>query len=86
MPEQEIGKVTHYFSKIQVAAIELTDGQLQVGQTIHVVGHTSDFTQTVESMQVENETVVSAKVGDVIGLKVVDHARQHDLVYLVRPD
>jgi len=86
MPEQEIGKVTHYFSKIQVAAIELTDGQLQVGQTIHVVGHTSDFTQTVESMQVEDEAVVSAKVGDVVGLKVVDHARQHDLVYLVSPD
>ena len=47
MPEQKIGVVTHYFGKLGVAAIELTEGKLQVGDTIHVKGHTSDFTQTV---------------------------------------
>jgi hypothetical protein len=50
--EQKVGVVTHYFGKIGVAAIQLTDGGLSVGDTIHVKGHTSDFTQSVQSMQV----------------------------------
>ena len=55
MAEEKIGVVTHYFGKIGVAAIELTDGMLRVGDTIHVKGHTSDFTQTVDSMQMEHD-------------------------------
>jgi len=86
MAEQLIGTVTHYFSKAGVAAIRITDGQLSVGDTIHVVGHTSDFTQTVESMQVEHAPVQVARAGDQVGLKVVDHAREHDKVYRVVPD
>ena len=86
MAEELIGKVTHYFTKAQVAAIKVTAGQLNVGDTIHVVGHTSDFTQTVDSMQIEHESISTAKPGDEIGLKVIDHAREHDEVFCVVPD
>lgn len=86
MAEQQIGKVTHYFTKASVAAIEITDGELCVGDTIHIVGHTSDFTQKVESMQIERASVESAKVGDQVGIKVVEHAREHDAVYKVTQD
>ena len=86
MAEQLIGKVTHYFGKAGVAAIKITAGELRVGDTIHVVGHTSDFTQTVDSMQVDRATIEQAKVGDEVGMKVADHAREHDEVYRVVPD
>jgi len=86
MSEQLIGKVTHYFSKVQVAAMEITAGELVVGDTIHVVGHTSDFTQKVDSMQIEHASVQTAKVGDQIGIRVADHAREHDQVYRVAAD
>jgi hypothetical protein len=59
MPEKEIGKIAHYFNKIGVAAIELT-GDLEVGDTIHVKGHTSDWTQNVDSMQIEHASVEKA--------------------------
>ncbi len=83
MAEQEIGKVTHYFSKAQVAAIEITAGVLRVGDTIHVKGHTTDFTQPVESMQIEHDAVEEATPGQAVGIRVVDHARAHDVVYKV---
>ena len=83
MAEQLIGTVTHYFGKASVAAIKITEGELRVGDTIHVVGHTSDFTQTIESMQVDRAPIEVAKVGDEIGLKVSEHAREHDNVYRV---
>lgn len=86
MAEELVGKVTHYFGKAKVAAIEITNGQLSVGDTIHIVGHTSNFTQTVDSMQVEHQPVQSAKVGEHVGLQVVEHAREHDNVYRVSPD
>ncbi len=86
MAEELIGKVTHYFGKAQVAGIEITEGQLSVGDTIHVVGHTSDFTQRIDSMQIDRVQAESAKVGDEIGIKVVEHAREHDQVYRVLPD
>ncbi len=83
MVEEEIGRVTHYFGKIGVAAIEITQGSLSVGDTIHVKGHTSDFTQKVDSMQLEGASVAEAKPGQAVGIKTVDHARQHDTVYKV---
>lgn len=86
MSEQLIGTVTHYFGKAQVAGIEITEGELHVGDTIHVIGHTSDFTQQVESMQIDLAAVESAGVGDQIGIKVAEHAREHDKVYRVLPD
>ena len=83
MPEQIVGKITHYFSKIGVAVVEISEGELRVGDTIHVMGHTSDFTQKVESMQVEHQDVQVAKKGDSVGMKVVAHAHEHDMVYKV---
>ena len=86
MAEQLIGKVTHYFGKARVAAVKITDGELRVDDTIHVVGHTSDFTQNVDSMQIDRAPVELATVGDEIGIQVAEHAREHDEVYKVLPD
>jgi len=83
MAEVEIGKVIHYFSKAGVVAIQITQDVLRVGDTIHVKGHTSDFTQKIDSMQVDNQPVSEAAAGQSIGLRVKDHAREHDLVYKV---
>lgn len=83
MAEQTIGRISHYFGKIGVAAIEISDGTLSVGDTIHIKGHTSDFTQTVDSMQVEGQSVERASAGDAVGIKVAEHAREHDVVYKV---
>jgi putative protease len=83
MAEQKIGIVTHYFGKLGVAAIDITDGELHVGDTIHITGHTSDFTQTVDSMQAEHDSVEVAKPGDSVGIRVGEHAREHDEVYKV---
>lgn len=85
MAEQEIGRVTHYFSKIGVAAIEITQGTLRVGDEIHIKGHTTDFTQKIDSMQVENQAVEQVTAGQGVGIKVAEHARQHDTVYKVIP-
>ncbi len=86
MSEQLIGKVTHYFTKPQVAAIEITAGQLAVGDTVRIKGHTSDFLQKIDSMQIEHAQVQSAKPGDRIGIRVSEHAREHDQVYRVTPE
>ncbi len=76
------GKVTHYYNSIGVAAIEITDS-IEVGNLIHIKGHTTDFEQKVESMQIEHQLVTKAVKGQVIGLKVKDHVREHDLIYRI---
>ena len=81
-PGEEIGKVTHYYTKIGVAVIELS-GTLRVGDTIRIKGATTDFEQTIDSMQIEREEIEEAATGQSIGLKVNDHVRQHDVVYKV---
>ena len=83
MPEEEVGRISDYFKKIGVAAIEMTKGSLSVGDTIHIKGHTTDFTQTVDSIQVEHLSVSTAKAGDSIGIKVKDAVRDSDIVYKV---
>ncbi len=86
MPEETleedklIGKITHYFSKIGVAVIELDD-TLKVGDTIRIVGGETDFEQTVDSMEVEHQKVETAKNGDSIGLKVSQKVREGYKVY-----
>lgn len=81
-PERPIGKVSHYFGKISVAAIDLSD-TLRVGDTIHIKGHTTDLTQTIASIQIEHASVQSAKAGDCIGVGVDEHVREGDTVFLV---
>lgn len=78
-----IGHISHYFGKIQVAAIELTDGDLSVGDSIHIVGHTSDFTETIQSMQIDRVDVTHAEKGKSIGIRVEEHARVGDKVFKV---
>jgi len=79
--EERVGTVTHYFGHLSVAAVRMESGSLRVGDMIHVVGRTSDFRQRVESMQVEHESVVEVRAGQEFGLKVTEHAREHDVVY-----
>jgi len=83
MEEKKVGQVIKFFSKIGVAAIRLTEGSLKVGDQIHIVGHTTDLTQTVDSMQIENNNVQEAGPGADIGIKVKDKVREHDTVYKV---
>jgi len=80
--EVRVGVVTHYYGHLMVAAVKL-EVTLAVGQTVHVLGHTSDFRQRVDSMQIEHEQVQEAIGGDEIGIRVAQHAREHDVVYRV---
>jgi hypothetical protein len=82
--EELIGAVTHYFNHLNVAIIKLETGMLREGETIHIKGHTSDFRQTVGSMEVNHVHVSTVRAGESFGLKVNDHAREHDAVYRVK--
>ncbi len=79
---EEVGTVVNYFSHIEVAAVELT-GSIAVGDKIKIMGHTTDFEQEIESMQVENEPVEVAGVGQDVGIKVSQRARKGDKVFKV---
>jgi putative protease len=76
--ERRLGSVTDYFAKIGVAVVRLTDGDLQVGDTIHLRGHTTDLTQVVESLQVEHRAVTRAERGSEVAVKVRERVRRHD--------
>jgi translation elongation factor EF-Tu-like GTPase len=82
MPEEEIGRVSDFFARPVVAGIDMT-GTLKVGDTIHIVGHTTDIEMVVESMQIDNADVAEAKSGDSLGVKVPDRVRRGDRVYRV---
>jgi len=81
--EKLIGTVVHYYGDIGVAGVVLT-GKLKVGDTIRVRGHTTDFTDTVESMEIDHAPVKKAKKGDDVGIKLSNRAREHDQVFRVR--
>ena len=83
MERQKIGEVFHYYSKIGVAAIRLADGALAVGDTIQVQGPSTNLTQTVESMQIEQRSVTRAERGQSVGIKVKEKVREKDLVYRI---
>ncbi|HEX9812738.1 MAG TPA: hypothetical protein VGA88_11740 [Burkholderiales bacterium] len=80
---QSIGVVTHYFTHLGVAIVQLDSGSLREGDTVHIKGHTSDFQQRVESMELDHVHVSEAFAGQSVGLRVRDHAREHDVVYKV---
>jgi translation elongation factor EF-Tu-like GTPase len=79
--EERLGVVTHYYNHLGVAIVKLETGTLRVGDRVHVKGHTSDFVQAVESLQIEHASVEEVKAGDEFGLKVAEHAREHDVVF-----
>lgn len=76
----EVGSVLHFFTKINVAVVELSTS-LSVGDQILVKGPTTDFEQVVESMQIEHENIQKAEKGQSIGLKMVQRAREKDAIY-----
>jgi putative protease len=86
MAEKKIGEVMKYFSKPSVAAVKITEGELSVGDSIKLSGHTTDFTNVIESMEVENKSVQKAVAGDFIGIKVSDRVRPGDEVFKIIPD
>lgn len=79
---EEIGKISHYFAKINVAAVVLKD-KLSVGDKIRIKGKQTDFEQIVDSMEIQNKKVDYAVPGDVVGIRVADKVRKKDLVYRV---
>jgi len=83
-PGERIGVVTHYFSHLLVAVVKLEAATLRVGDTIHFRGHTTDFKQRVDSLQVNHAPVPEVGPNDDFGLKVREHAREHDIVYKVK--
>ena len=76
----EVGKVTHYFPHVKAAVIELT-GMLRAGDKISIKGHTTNFEQTIKSMQSNNTDVTEAGKGKVVGIIVKERVREHDIVY-----
>ena len=80
--ELEIGKVIHYFDHIKVAVIILKDA-LKLGDTVHFIGHSTDFTQQVSSMEMDHTTVLWVKPGQEVAVKVKEPVHEHDLVFRI---
>jgi hypothetical protein len=83
--EIEIGRVTHYYSHLSVAVLQLSNS-LKLGDKIHVLGHTTDFVQTVTSMEIDHRWVIQVNPGDNVALKIIEPVRVHDVVYRVTED
>lgn len=79
---QEVGKVAHFFTRINVAVVELK-APVSVGDKLVIRGPTTDLEQTIESMEIEHEKVTRAEAGQSIGLKVKDRVRENDTVYKI---
>jgi putative protease len=83
MQEREIGFVEHFFNHLSVAAIKITEGELKVGDTIHIKGHTTDFSEKVRHIQIEHKDVEAARAGDDVGVEMEGRCREHDKVFVV---
>lgn len=84
MNEKEIGVISHYYGKLLVGIIELSD-TLKVGDTIHIKGAHDDYTQKIDSMQIEHASVAEAKKGDSVGIKVTQPVHENDKVFKITP-
>jgi len=83
MPEEQVAVIVKFFVKPSVAALEVTSGGINTGDVVRYKGHTTDFTQEITSMEVDNQPVQEAKVGDLVGIKVKERVRENDKVYKV---
>jgi putative protease len=83
MPEEQVGVIVKFFAKPSVAAIEITSGSIKTGDLLRFQGHTTDFTEEVTSMEIDNQKVEEAKVGDLVGIQVKERVRENDKVYRV---
>ncbi len=81
--EEPVGVVTHYYGHLSVAVVQLDRGSLQVGDTIRILGHTTDLRQRVDSLQIDHQSVTEAGRRQEFGMKVKAHVREHDVVYKV---
>jgi translation initiation factor IF-2 len=79
--EIEVGKVSIFFAKPSVAAVEITSGTLTVGDSIRFKGATTNFDQKIESMEIDRKPVPSASAGQSVGIKVKERVRPHDKIY-----
>ena len=77
---EEVGRVEGFFVRPSVVVVHLS-APLAVGETIYIKGHTTDFQQVVESLQVDHQPLQEATAGQSVGLRVKDRCRKHDLVY-----
>jgi putative protease len=82
--EEALGSVTHYYSHLSVAIVQINKGVLKAGDTIHIKGHTTDIMQQVESMEYEHQHIDQASAGQSVGIRIKDPAREHDIVYVVK--
>jgi translation elongation factor EF-Tu-like GTPase len=82
MSGKQIGQITHYFDHISVAALTLTES-LHIGDTVHILGHSTDFKQEVTSLEIEHQSVEEAKAGDDVAMKVIQKVHAHDKVFKI---
>jgi len=85
MGEEIIGVVRTYFSKVGVAAVEVTQGKISLGDTLKFKGHTTHFEMTLDSMQKDNKAINEAATGDLIGIKVPEKVRENDMMIKIIP-
>jgi hypothetical protein len=85
LAEQQIGRVVHYFHRINVAALSITGDGLRVGDVVRIKGHTTDLTLQVDTMQVEHQSVETASPGEDVAIKVTEPVRTGDIIYKVLP-
>ncbi|MBW1722039.1 MAG: translation elongation factor-like protein [Deltaproteobacteria bacterium] len=83
MPEEEVGRVVKFFARPSVAAIEVKSGSIRPGDTLRYRGHTTDFTDEVARIEIDNQPVEEAREGDLVGIKVKERVRENDKVYKV---
>jgi translation elongation factor EF-1alpha len=79
-PDEAIGRITHWFGHVSVAAVSLT-APLAVGDRIHIRGYTTDLVETVRSMEIEHQKVDRAAPGDDVALEVEERVHEHDLIF-----
>lgn len=83
MEEVKVGRVVEYYARIGVAGVQIEEGSLSIGDTVHIRGHTTDLEQVVESMELEHKPIQKAEPGQMVGIKVRDRVREKDIVYKV---
>jgi translation elongation factor EF-1alpha len=83
MSEKDVGVIVKFFAKPSVAAVQVKDGSIKKGDILRFKGHTTDFTQEVESIEIENQPVEEAVPGDLVGIKVKERVRENDIVYQI---
>lgn len=86
MGEEKIGEVMKFFTKPSVAAVKITSGELLAGDTVKFVGHTTDFEDRIDSMEIDNKQIEKATAGDYIGIKVADRVRPGDEMFRILPE